>query len=532
MAIPDPRRPSSPGSFGALLKRYRRLAGLTQERLAARSGYSSAYVSMLERNVRTPLPATIAILSEALALAPDDQALLLAALYQPPISLAAQGHEMRESEIHSLDAIPTGEADGASVSAPWSRPSLIPLVGRRRELLHVERLLAGRGPPTLLLAGEPGIGKTRLLNEVVSRAREQGWTVLQGGCHRRSGQDPYAPWPETLGRFLEACSPFMRRQSLRGCAWLVRLLPELIEITQAPMPLGTLPPEQERRLLFAAVSRLLTNIAGSRGTLLALDDLQWMGADGVDLLGALARLPETRITLVGAYRSSEIQPGEPLPLLLSDLIRADLATWVPLERLSEEEAGNLFASLIEGRADSVDEHLIARILERADGAPYFLVSYARGLQSGALRLAEAVDGAEGTISAPMDVAETIRQRIAVLPAAARDILGLAAVIGREISPALLLEAARAVLTPSQVALQAVEATCAAGLLSEVREQGAAGYRFSHDLVREVVESDLSAARQTVFHATIAHILEQRQPAAVERLARLWPFGGREQERIS
>src|SRR5215831_16356827 len=162
MAIPDPWRSGSPGSFGALLKRYRRLAGLTQERLAARSGYSSAYVSMLERNVRTPLPATVATLSEALALAPSDHALLLAVLYPPPSPPAAQDDERWQSTSRSPDVLlaeDVEDAAGASVSAPWLRPSLVPLVGRRRELLHMERHLAGRGPPALMLAGEPGIGK-------------------------------------------------------------------------------------------------------------------------------------------------------------------------------------------------------------------------------------------------------------------------------------------------------------------------------------------------------------------------------------
>src|SRR5207248_11590222 len=82
-----------------------------------------------------------------------------------------------------------------------------------------------------------------------------------------------------------------RRAALHDCAWLARLLPELLQLVQAPFPAWTLPPEQERRLMFAAVGRLLANVAGPAGTLLVLDDLQWAGADAFELLAGLLHAP-------------------------------------------------------------------------------------------------------------------------------------------------------------------------------------------------------------------------------------------------
>src|SRR5262249_23411837 len=146
---------------------------------------------------------------------------------------------------------------------------------------------SGNVPPALLLAGEPGIGKSRLLEEAMRQAAAQGWTVLAGGCHRRSGQEPYAPFVGMLARFLAGRTPAQRRRDLTGCAWLVRLLPELAESAVVPVPSWALPPEQERRLMFAAVRHCLANVASPMGTLLVLDDLQWAGTDALDLLASL-----------------------------------------------------------------------------------------------------------------------------------------------------------------------------------------------------------------------------------------------------
>jgi hypothetical protein len=128
------------------------------------------------------------------------------------------------------------------------------------ELAALEQHLAAEGPPAgpaplLLLAGEPGIGTSRLLREATVRAPQRGWTVLEGGCQRRGGQEPYAPLLQALEHHIARQSRAQQQDGLHDCAWLVRLLPELEGIVREPSPAGTLPPEQERRLMFAAVAR-------------------------------------------------------------------------------------------------------------------------------------------------------------------------------------------------------------------------------------------------------------------------------------
>src|SRR5262249_45972355 len=141
-----------------------------------------------------------------------------------------------------------------------SFPDTTPLVGRQAEWARITRHLAGEGPPLLLVTGEPGIGKSRLLAEATAWAAERGWAVLAGGCHRRAGQEPYAPLLGVLECQLRARPRTQLRVELEGCSWLVRLLPELAEHAVVPLPRWTLPPEQERRLLFAAVRRYLANV--------------------------------------------------------------------------------------------------------------------------------------------------------------------------------------------------------------------------------------------------------------------------------
>src|SRR5207248_3215804 len=187
-----------------------------------------------------------------------------------------------------------------------------------------------------------GIGKSRLLGEAVQRAETVGWCVLQGGCQRRGGQEPYAPILGALKGYIRDQSPVQMRAAVQGCAWLVRLLPELADGPIEPLPSWSLSPEQERRLMVAAVARFLANVAGPAGSLLLLDDLQWAGSDALDLLATLVRATsKTPLRIIGAYRDTEVQPTDPLSTVLADLMHAGLAARRPLRPLTPAEAAEL-----------------------------------------------------------------------------------------------------------------------------------------------------------------------------------------------
>ncbi len=483
-------------TIGTLLKRYRRAAGLTQEALAECALISADTISDLERGVNlSPRSDTIDQLADALTLAPAQRAQLHA---------AARG------------LLLPGEPAVVPLRLPAASTSLPPLVGREQELKRLAWHLAGEGPPLLLLAGEPGIGKSRLLDEVRHQASQVGWSVLHGGCHRKSGQEPFTPLLSALAGSLRHTSPAALRTRLEGCGWLVRLLPELAEIRLVPAPSWSLPPEQERRLMFAAVARYLANVAGPAGTLLVLDDLQWAGADALDLLASLLRAPgEPPLRVVGAYRSTEVRPPDPLGVLLADLGAAGLAEEARLGPLAPEEASALLQSMLAARANA-DAALRAHLLRRTGGVPYFLVSCAEALRVSTQEGRPAQD-------VPWNVAQSIGQRVAALSPAAHELLGVAAVVGREVPGALLLA-----LTgqPTAETVTALEALDRARLLVEGAE---ATYQFPHDLIREVVLSELSAVRRARLHQRVAEALEQmperRREGRATELAWHWQEAG-------
>jgi tetratricopeptide (TPR) repeat protein len=345
-----------------------------------------------------------------------------------------------------------------------------------------------------------------------------GWCVLVGGCHRHGGQEPYSPLLDALAQHLQAQPAERQRVVLAGCAWLVRLLPELAPLLE-PLPATPLPAEQEQRLLFAAVSRLLANVAGSAGTLLVLDDLQWAGQDALDLVAALVRRAQAvpvPLRIVGAYRDTEVRPNDPLGHLRADLAQAGLLRHSPLAPLAPSDAAALLANLLAGGTAQApgDASLVARVLERAGGVPFFLVSYAQ-----ALRAAQGPGATpQGPDAVPWDVAQGVRQRVALLPEPARQLLSVAAIVGRHVPWPLLVAVSG---QPEDTVLAGLEAAGQARLLIEGET-----YAFAHDVIREVVEADIGPARRAVLHRKVAQALERDAAgASPEVLAYHYVRGG-------
>jgi tetratricopeptide (TPR) repeat protein/transcriptional regulator with XRE-family HTH domain len=464
-------------------------AGLTQEALAARAGLSPRGISDLERGARrAPYRETVSLLADALLLTSQERAYFE----------HASGRWRSPSATASTES---ARSTSASVSAP--DPTAPPLVGRAAEREQLARYLAG-AEPLLLLSGEPGIGKTRLLREAASQARLQGMTVLEGGCYQRNGQEPFAPVLNALANYLAHTARARLRADLQGCAWLMRLLPELGEMGLRPVPAPdwTLPPAQERRLMFAAVQRFLANVAGPAGTLLVLDDLQWAGTDAFDLLTSLVRVEGAQpLRVLGAYRSTEVHAPHPLAVGLADLARDGLVRPVVLGPLAPRDAATLLEHLSGGVLNTSDS-LAVRLLDRTGGVPFFLVSCAQALRVGALGVDSERGVAEGI---PWNVAQSVRQRVVALSREAQELLSTAAVIGRRSPHALIVKVAAQLGWSQRDIVAALEAACQAGLLTE---DGTGAYQFAHDLILEVIVADLSLARRTSLHHEVAEAIKQ------------------------
>src|SRR5690349_14908220 len=461
----------APPTCGQLLQRYRVLAGLTQEQLAERAGYSGNYIGKLEQDQRE-LPAAAADrLAEVLGLADQERAALRAA------------RERRQG--------------GRELPARL-------LAGRDAEMAQIRQLLAGAGPPVLLLAGEPGMGKTRLLEEAASRAAGGGWGVARGGCLRRA-HDAYAPLSGALEDALRRLSAGQRAEALRQAGRVDLLLPELAP-PGGPAPgdggtPGGVQPEQQRRLLVSSAGRLLRAVAGPAGTLLVLDDLHWAGPDAVDLLAALlAAAGSPPLRVIGAYRDSETSAR--LDEFAANLARASLVRVLPLGPLTDADAGRLLRQL--APAGEQVPAVLPAIVRRAGGVPFFLVSYAEQVRG------DSQGGAP--LAVPWTVAQVIGQRVAALPGPAKELLSVAAVAGRVVPHTLL---AQVIGSDDEQVLEAVETALEARLLAE---DGPDGYRFTHDLIRETVENGLSAARRRRLHRRIGQALEHQPGALAESLA--------------
>ncbi|HEX6507204.1 MAG TPA: AAA family ATPase, partial [Chloroflexota bacterium] len=321
--------------FGAVLKYYRLDLQLTQEELAEQAGVSRLTISALERGVRrAPHRDTVRRLSDAMR-------------------LPARDRERLETSARRVDhgAWATALNDAPSRDIPASPP----LAGRRHEIDAVERHVEGRGAPLLVLAGEPGIGKTRLLQEAASHARLYGVRVLAAGSERQRLQEPYTPIVGALGHHFLGLDPASRRAALARRPWLTRLLPEHTGDLSAELPV--LPAHEERRLMFEAVVGYLTSPdaeggGGTFGTLLMLDDLQWAGPDALELMDRLVRhafMPgRVPLWLLGAYRDTEVAPGDPLARMLGDLLPSRLATQLPIGPLDQKESQQLLELLLAG----------------------------------------------------------------------------------------------------------------------------------------------------------------------------------------
>jgi len=476
-------------SLGALLRTYRQEAELTQEALAGKAGLSAKTISLIESDKQdAPRESTIARIMDALPLQGEDRALVKAAWRR-------HVRQARTTEV---------SPDVATVQTP--------LVGRSRELDLLDRHLDGHhsAPPVLLFAGEPGIGKTRLLDEAARRAEGLGLRVLRGRCQRGSDEMPYMPLLDALERYLDHLPTERARTVLTDCAWLVRLLPELAGGPIKPLPSLPVTPAEERRLMFKAVATVLDNVAGPAGTLLVLDDLQWAGADALELLlWALRAQRRTPLLVVGAYRDTELQPGGPLDVMLADLAAAGLVSHHALAPLSLPEASQMLDALV-GDAARLDGTTWEWAVRRSGGVPFSVVSFAQTLaQSLEQGAATNIDDE----SVPWDVAQSLRGRVAALSDAARAVLATAAVVGRRAPVALLVAAME---RPEDEVLDALEEATRARLL-DADERGV--HHFAHDVVRETVEAGLGAGRRVVLFRRVARALEEGDAAAaVEDLA--------------
>ncbi|MGH9009519.1 MAG: ATP-binding protein, partial [Acidimicrobiia bacterium] len=374
----------------------------------------------------------------------------------------------------------------------------------------------------VLVAGEPGIGKTRLATEVAQEAHRQGALVLLGRCDEDLAV-PYQPFVEALRHLVAVCPDEVLIEALgeRG-GELNRLLPELSRRVPGLAVPQSADPETERYLLFSAVAALFVSVSRWRPVLLLLDDLHWATKATLLLLKHLVRCGEPMVLLmVGTYRDSDIGRGHPLTDVLAELRRDSAVDRLGLRGLSDREAVSLMEALAGHDLEGPELALAHAVHAEADGSPLFMRELLRHFSElGELRLEGDRWTFRGEIAAiPDSVREVIGHRLSRLAEPVDQLLGLAAVIGPEFDVAVLSPLAG---LDRPVVLDALAAARQAALVREV--EGAPGrFTFAHALVRHTIYDELGPARQVDLHRRVAQVLESlgSGDAYLNELARHW-----------
>ncbi|MGI8715237.1 MAG: ATP-binding protein [Solirubrobacteraceae bacterium] len=425
------------------------------------------------------------------------------------------------------DPVATAAAGGAApaaaaklaLPAELSAAGNSPLIGRCAELRELKLWWETASEArVLLLGGDAGIGKTRLLAQAALWANDAGSTVLGG----RSPQDtlvPYQPFLEAIGQYAFGAPLEQLRAATRPAGpelgqlipELRRRLPERYPPGRPPEPGGSDGSETDRYRLFEAVAGLLGEISARGSLLLVLDDLHWADRPTLLLLRHLARSPQASgLRILGAYRAGE-QTGDGFQAALAGLRHERLMRDLEVGGLPEADATELVRRLTHGTPSRAFAHAL---YAGTEGNPYFIEELVRHLADSGVRFQEAGAGELQRFGLPEGVRGVISRRLERLDDDGRECLRIAAVIGRDFDSALL---ERLTGFHEERFLRALEGALDAGLIADSPgEHGRC--TFAHALVRETLYAGMSSDRRTRLHRRVGIALEEQEDASLGALA--------------
>jgi len=392
--------------------------------------------------------------------------------------------------------------------APRPRP-IHAMVGRQRQLASlsngIDSAASGQGR-AFLICGEPGIGKTRLVEELTAAADARQMPLLIGHCSEQDEAVAYLPFVEMLETFINNSSS---REELRTALGdqapeLVRMTPKLMNILPGLPPTPDLPPAQARRHLFNCFVEFTARFASRRPTLMVLEDLHWADNSTLSLLEHLVeRLSELPVFLVGTFRDIDPSLGRNLAKILEGLIRRRLATQIKLKNLRSDHVAEMLKNL-SGRSPS--ESVVKGVHADTEGNPFFVEELFRHLEE-----EDRLYDSNGQFRPDFEIAErdtpqsvriVVARRLARLTSSTRDVLAKAAIIGRTFN--------LAILENSRVAdpiLKALDEAEVAGLIRSVSAELAPNFEFSHEIIRQAVLAELSTAKRRHLHLEVANSIE-------------------------
>jgi DNA-binding SARP family transcriptional activator len=400
----------------------------------------------------------------------------------------------------ALDSATPGDHSSAAAEPTVGSRRLVgsasqPFVGRRGEwaaVLEAWKTVA-QGPSKLLdIRGEAGIGKTRVLEELVRWCRAQGFNAAYTKSYAAEGALAYAPiadWlrSESIRAALDQLEPIWQSE-------LARVLPELlVDHPDLPRP-APMTESWQRKSLFEAIARAVRSAAPP--LLLVLDDAQWADGETLEWVHYFLREESpSRILVAAGIRSDDERSSRPLAALLLDLLQHDQLIEVELPALSEAETALLASQLL---GSEVGEDVVARIFDETEGHPLYVMEIARG---GLASLDRPPDPDPSVSRLPPRILATITSRLEQLSEGATEALEVAATIGR----AFTFEALEQASELEEAAL--VRALDELWQRQIVREQGLNTYDFGHDRIRDAAYSRIGPRRRRLLHRRVAQALE-------------------------
>lgn len=390
-------------------------------------------------------------------------------------------------------AVTDGAQTGVAPVEPTSSSDEDDFIGREalRDELDGDLGVIRRGQPvTVLIAGEPGVGKSRVLSQVERQALAQGIPVFSGRAAEDEGAPPYWPWIQVLRGALASPGVLDRlpTDARFAVAWGIPELAPLLGLDEHPTESWKLEAEQQRFRLFDAISQILRGLAPA---VVLLDDIHASDVPSLRLVSHLTRFADAAVLLVGAYRDMALQRDEARRDLVGSVGRAPHARATVLEGLTRDEVAE-YVRRVAGDAPS--ESMLDSLEERTRGNPFFLsqilrVRRTRGLEEG------------WTGPLPGGIVDALEQHLEVLSDETRRTLRTAAMMGRDFDPSMLARLDRA-SSPHD----AIEEAVAARVL-EPAAGGTGWLRFAHALIREALASRLSAAQKLEIHEALIGAIE-------------------------
>jgi tetratricopeptide (TPR) repeat protein len=443
------------------------------------------------------------------------ESLVLRLLAKAPVERPESAAAVLESLSAIADVARGGAvppAEPAAVGNPLDRLASGVYVGREQDLGRLravlEDTLSGRGR-VVLLTGEPGIGKTRIAEELATYAQLRGCEVLWGRCQEGEGAPPYWPWTQVIRSYARGRdSESLVAELGAEAAEIVHVVPELRPYLAAPSLAAAADSEQARFRLFDSVSRFLQRTADRRPLVLVLDDVHWADEASLLLLRFLAgELNHGRILVVAAYSDLELGRHHPLARTVAKLTTSYDAERIVLRGLSEAGVGR-FIELAASVAPAPE--LVSTVHRETEGNPFFVAEVVRLLAADG-RLDDAGDASSWEMTIPESVRQAIGLRLDRLSGSCNKVLAIASAVGREFDLAVLERVSD--LGDAELTAALEEAIAARVVVDAPQAHGR--YRFSHALIRQTLYQELASPRRTRLHGRIGEVLEELHGATVD-----------------